>query len=65
MDKDLKLTARKIAENYLKDLNYEDYLKWKDVWIDELENDIENYKNQELQNSGKVIKVNKGDINIY
>ena len=65
MEQDLKLTARKIAENYLKDFNYEDYLKFKETWIDELANDIENYKNQELQNSGKVIKVNKGDINIY
>ena len=37
--------ARKIAEKYLLNLKYEDYLKYKDVWIDKLENEIENYKN--------------------
>lgn len=37
MDRDLKLTARNIAENYLKDLNYEDYLKFKETWIEDLQ----------------------------
>lgn len=49
MKNEFKLTARKISENFLEDFNYENYLKYKDTWIDELENDIENYKNQELQ----------------
>lgn len=44
----MDLTARKIAENFLGNLNYEDYLKWKEDWIDELENDINNFKDQEL-----------------
>jgi hypothetical protein len=49
MGNNFKLTARKIAENFLENFNYENYLKYKDTWIDELENDIENYKDQELQ----------------
>jgi hypothetical protein len=54
----MDLTARKIAENFLGNLNYEDYLKWKDTWIDELENDITNFKDQELK---KIKKFSQGE----